>query len=163
MNTCQKCGNETINPKYCSKSCSVSANNSKTPKRIRTYKELTCQYCQTPYYRTRVKSDYCSNKCKSLHKFQTGNYSANSPTLIKKVLVSLFGNQCSICKIQDVWNNQPMVMVLDHIDGNSSNNNPDNLRLVCPNCDSQLPTFKSRNKGKGRYSRRMRYAAGQSS
>lgn len=33
-----------------------------------------------------------------------------------------------------------------HIDGDASNNFRDNLRLVCPNCDSQLDTYKSRNK-----------------
>ena len=38
----------------------------------------------------------------------------------------------------------------------------DNLRLVCPNCDSQLPTFKGRNTGNGRYYRRQRYKAGKS-
>ena len=38
----------------------------------------------------------------------------------------------------------------------------ENLRLVCPNCDSQLPTYKSRNRGSGRHSRRQRYRDGQS-
>jgi hypothetical protein len=32
--------------------------------------------------------------------------------------------------------------------------------LVCPNCDSQLPTSKGRNRGKGRHWRHVRYAAG---
>ena len=50
----------------------------------------------------------------------------------------------------------------DHIDGDATNNRRENLRLVCPNCDSQLPTYKSRNRGKGRHFRRQRYANGQS-
>lgn len=33
---------------------------------------------------------------------------------------------------------------------------------ICPNCDSQLPTFKARNRGKGRAWRRQRYADGKS-
>jgi hypothetical protein len=33
---------------------------------------------------------------------------------------------------------------------------------VCPNCDSQHPTFKSRNRGNGRAWRRQRYADGKS-
>lgn len=50
----------------------------------------------------------------------------------------------------DTWNNSELVFVLDHIDGNADNNNRDNLRLVCPNCDSQLDTFKSKNKNSAR-------------
>ena len=42
---------------------------------------------------------------------------------------------------------------MDHIDGNSENNRLDNLRLICSNCDMQLPTYKAKNKGKGRKDR----------
>ncbi|BBY81802.1 hypothetical protein MPUL_29600 [Mycolicibacterium pulveris] len=54
----------------------------------------------------------------------------------------------------------PLTLVLDH--GDPTNNRRENLRLVCPDCDSQLPTYKSRNRGKGRHFRRQRYANGQS-
>ena len=37
-----------------------------------------------------------------------------------------------------------------HIDGNAANNRRDNLRMICPNCDSQLETFKSKNKNSSR-------------
>ena len=42
-------------------------------------------------------------------------------------------------------------MQVDHIDGNASNNRRDNLRCICPNCDSQLDTYKSKNKNGARY------------
>ncbi|WP_082943701.1 hypothetical protein [Mycobacterium sp. 1274761.0] len=38
----------------------------------------------------------------------------------------------------------------------------ENLRLFCPNCDSQQPTSKSRNRGRGGHFRRQRNANGQS-
>ena len=49
-----------------------------------------------------------------------------------------------------IWNNKPINFILDHIDGDASNNWKDNLRLICPNCDSQLDTYKSRSKNSAR-------------
>lgn len=69
---------------------------------------------------------------------------------------------CAICGIWREWNGRALNFVLDHIDGDAMNNCRGNLRLICPNCDSQWPTFKSRTMGKGRHYRRLRYAAGQS-
>jgi hypothetical protein len=72
------------------------------------------------------------------------------------------GGRCALCGGPDEWMGVPLALVLDHIDGNASNNRRENLRLVCPNCDSPLPTFKSRNRGNGRFARRQRYADGSS-
>lgn len=72
------------------------------------------------------------------------------------------GGTCSICGATSVWNGLPLLFVLDHINGDASNNARSNLRMICPNCDSQLPTYKGRNKGHGRFVRRARYAAGES-
>ena len=41
-------------------------------------------------------------------------------------------------------------LVADHIDGNWRNNTEENLRLVCPNCDSLSPTYAALNRGNGR-------------
>jgi hypothetical protein len=60
---------------------------------------------------------------------------------------------CAICGIEDKWNGVTPALIVDHIM---------ETPLICPNCDSQLPTFKARNRGSGRYFRRQRYAHGQS-
>lgn len=57
---------------------------------------------------------------------------------------------CAICGMKDEWNGKQLIFVLDHIDGNADNNNRNNLRVICPNCDSQLDTFKSKNKQSAR-------------
>ena len=47
-----------------------------------------------------------------------------------------------------VWNNEPLRLVLDHENGNSNDNRPSNLRYLCPNCDSLLPTRGGSNIGR---------------
>ena len=46
---------------------------------------------------------------------------------------------------------------MDHVDGDASNSCRDNLRLICPNCDSQLETYKSKNKKSKRYYKKAYY------
>lgn len=67
-------------------------------------------------------------------------------------LVNENGNQCSVCGITE-WNKQPIRLWVDHIDGDPTNNLPDNFRLICPNCESQTPTSRGKNYGNGRKSK----------
>ena len=34
------------------------------------------------------------------------------------------------------WNRLPLSLILDHKSGNNCDNSPENLQLLCPNCDS---------------------------
>lgn len=47
-----------------------------------------------------------------------------------------------------IWNGKPFKPILDHKNGNSSDNWPKNVRFLCPNCDSQLDTRGGANKGR---------------
>jgi 5-methylcytosine-specific restriction endonuclease McrA len=74
--------------------------------------------------------------------------------------------ECGWDKINPITNNVPIE--LEHIDGDSTNNSLENLKLLCPNCHSLTPTFGALNKGNGRWSkrklnRRKRYNDGKSS
>lgn len=53
---------------------------------------------------------------------------------------------CSVCKLPPTWNGSELVLRLDHINGVRNDHRLENLRFVCPNCDSQLPTFGARNR-----------------
>lgn len=63
--------------------------------------------------------------------------------LIKEGLLLL---ECNICHIGPIWNNLPLNLQLDHINGIFNDNRLENLRMVCPNCHSQTETFAARNK-----------------
>ena len=47
-----------------------------------------------------------------------------------------------------IWVDKPLKLVLDHRNGVNSYNRPENLRLLCPNCNSQLHTQGGGNKGR---------------
>jgi Zn finger protein HypA/HybF involved in hydrogenase expression len=54
--------------------------------------------------------------------------------------LNIFPYQCE-CGNTGVWNNKPLTLHVDHKDGTNSNNLPENLRWLCPNCHSQTPTY----------------------
>lgn len=56
---------------------------------------------------------------------------------------NFFENICSICGLIE-WMDKSISLQLDHIDGDRHNNQLDNLRLLCPNCHAQTPTFSRR-------------------
>jgi len=66
----------------------------------------------------------------------------------KKRLIYEEGYKCSICKLEK-WIGQPISLEIDHIDGNNQNWKRENLRLLCPNCHAQTPTYRGRNVNSG--------------
>lgn len=53
--------------------------------------------------------------------------------------------KCSICGQLPEWQNKPLALILDHINGINNDDRLENLRWVCPNCNQQLETTGSRN------------------
>ena len=131
-------------------------------------KVFECAYCKKEFKWKghSVSHKYCNNQCQGKHRqelwfkenkkdFEKGLLKSRKS--IKRYVLIRDGNCCSICKQLPEHNGKSLTMILDHIDGDASNNKPNNFRLVCPNCDSQLPTFKARNIGNGRATKGMKW------
>jgi len=147
--------------KFCDLSCSSTYNNKNRIRDVKRWR--SCLFCgnltfNNKFCKIRCQHDYRRSEWKKLV-LNVGvfpNLDGNSDcSRAKKLLIELRGHQCEICGIK-IWRWLPVPLVFDHIDGDSSNWAISNCRVVCGNCDMQLPTYKSKNKNS---SRTKRYAS----
>lgn len=110
-----------------------------------------CLYCKKEFnHSSGTYNKYCSISCSakytweyiSIPKIEQG-FGGN----LHRYLKEKRGEKCAICSQGPIWNDMKLSLQLDHIDGNSDNNNVDNIRLLCPNCHTQTDTFSSKGKG----------------
>lgn len=65
---------------------------------------------------------------------------------LKKRLLreGILKNICSKCGLGTEWKGEPLTLVIDHINGIRNDHRLENLRILCPNCNSQTKTFAGR-------------------
>jgi len=52
--------------------------------------------------------------------------------------------RCSSCGGVE-WMGKSIPLELDHVDGDKTNNQLENIRLICPNCHALTPTYRGKN------------------
>lgn len=161
---CQYCGKVLTFKrrfrKFCNSSCAAKFNNKLRNKKL----AIKCLNCGKEISKQNTK--FCCNKCQQEYQFKqhvfivdkmgkfnaiqykTGIKEVNR-VFVRKYLEYKHGHKCSICG-NTHWLGKPILLIVDHIDGNIENYNVNNYRLVCSNCDATLPTYKNKNKGKGK-------------
>ncbi len=153
MNNCLECNSPTINPKFCSRSCSAKMNNRKSPKRS---VQGLCKTCSTPISTQRL---YCNNcvlniGCRNYPKYLWDNltykevtgrrvYQKNSvirdkarrkyasSSKLKKCYRCGYDKHYEVCHIKAISSFSENDLV-------GTINSLDNLIALCPNCHWEL-------------------------
>ena len=156
MKTCPKCS--TLHDRageYCCRSCANSrtftaeAKEKKRNKTIAFWSKFDEAGRKEFQQEKMLKYDHVAQQ----KKVQEANrkrewskpYEEMSHTSVRKRLLHERNYTCEECGIGNEYNGKPLSLELDHKDGNSKNNNIENLRILCPNCHSQTPTHRSKN------------------
>lgn len=105
-----------------------------------------CEVCDKPH---KVSGQRCRS-CEQERLIVAGK--VHTRGTLRKWLLRKRGHSCERCHTTE-WMGEKVPLEIDHVDGNAGHNNPENLRLLCPNCHAQMPTSKGRNRGNGRTAR----------
>lgn len=153
MKQCKKCGIDFQLTKGLINYCSLNCRNSriwsdndklKKSKAARTSEKAIKQ-------RESLKSkeiiDKITKTKREAHKkhILESNYSDLSFESLRARILYEQNEKCNKCGL-DEWLNTPLVLELEHKDGNHFNNCRDNLEMLCPNCHSLTSTWRGRNK-----------------
>ena len=76
-------------------------------------------------------------------RFRKGNVIKSAQAI--DALTFLRGHRCGLTE----WMGQPICLEVHHIDGDSLNNELDNLKLLCPNCHSFTDNYRGKNINNG--------------
>jgi len=170
---CTRCGSAFSRRRagtkvYCSRSCAASVNNHKHPKRTSRFGSGASGRCAQCGAFIPKRNTYCGNACRAdlkraefIQGWIDGTVSGLTSigllaTPLKNWLIDQRGPRCELCG----WGERNITtgnlcLIADHTDGIWQNNRPENIRLLCPNCDSLQPTYKALNVGNGRAWRRV--------
>lgn len=163
--TCEYCGKTGVKrpgevkkarkigrPLCCSLACTKRA-------RIK-YVDLICAFCNKEYKKsesflrnTPSKSGlrFCCKRCQDRAKagkdrlLTLPHYGQDESQEYRATALRHYGQQCEVCKQQKLknqfWETLPGVLNVHHIDGNRSNNEVENLMVICP-CHHAALTYK---------------------
>lgn len=100
--------------------------------------EIDCSHIQ----KNNIGRKFPNRKAIPLEEVMIKNSTYSRRSLRERLLKDgILQNKCAICGLTPLWQNKKLVLILDHINGANNDHRLENLRLLCPNCNSQTPTF----------------------
>lgn len=153
---CDACGTLTRNTRFCSRACSARITNSESPRRRKTDVDVKCMACNADLRRSQLATKYfCSNTCRDVLRTRqkleawldgtgraSGAQGGKIHTWARAYLYRERGEQCEECgwATPHPVSGRPPLQI-DHIDADHSNDRPDNLKILCPNCHTLTVTW----------------------
>jgi Zn finger protein HypA/HybF involved in hydrogenase expression len=127
--------------------------------------KMYCRWCGNELNGKKAKK-YCNTQCMKnyehhiyINKWKIGLVDGSKKgykisDFVKRYLLKKYGGKCSRCG----WDTpnpyiNKVILEVEHIDGDCTNNKEENLDLICPNCHSLTTTYKALNKGNGKRER----------
>ena len=152
--------------KYCGHSCAATCNNQGKQRNISTLNKF---FYQGRWYRSKCKNCgkpnmnkfFCSTECgtafgrtkRRADIIRTGKLITGKRD--RWFLEETREKGCESCG-NDEWMGRPIPIDIHHEDGDSDNDDLNNIKLLCPNCHRLTNNHGSKNKN-GRRSRRKKY------
>lgn len=155
MKTCDRdeCTVLTQNVRFCSKHCSAVVTNSESPRRTKSERNPSCYFCGADFSDLWQQKRYCGTSCQQglrraylLNEWLSGrndrSRNGRIPGWAREYLISLRGEACEICGWNELHPRTGRVpLEFDHIDGDRSNNQPENFKILCPNHHALTATW----------------------
>ena len=106
------------------------------------YAKVTCSYCGKEFERlkSKITSDlvYCSVECGNRHK--NSMVKQNNSSAYRRNAFETYPHECAICG----YNEDEDILEVHHINENHSDNELNNLIILCPICHKKLTSKKYR-------------------
>lgn len=134
--------------KVCTNSESMAEACSKLGLNFATFKKYALKYgCYKPNQSLKGGKKNIGYRFKLEEVIYKGKYPGYSRKQIKMRLIKegFKEHKCEKCNLKK-WNNVKIPLELEHIDGNGKNHLLKNIKLLCPNCHAQTPTYRGKNK-----------------
>ena len=115
-----------------------------------------CLFCNKPISKI---NKYCSIYCQQDYQYNqkvkqwlngeiSGTIKGGHASFIRRYLFEKYNNKCSKCGWKEINLYSKFkfpVLKVEHIDGRTYNNKPNNVTLLCPNCKTLTSTYKQNN------------------
>jgi hypothetical protein len=125
----------------------IKSNRNDSSSMYRSFKKLIDYYgIDTSHFLSKkeiIKKNFIENKIPHYSNDEIFKLNSKvSRTTLKKRIIrdNIFKYECVFCGNPGEWMGKKISLILDHINGYRNDNRLENLRFLCPNCNSTLPT-----------------------